>query len=412
MEHLLAAAGTLRGLLDRLPDLGLLVSSRLPLRADPERVIALDALDERSALELIGRSVGRRGKHPKLTNADGDALREIVRLLDGLPLALELAAARLSVLTAVQLRDRLRDSIDVLGEARGGRPARQRSLRAALDSTLSLLDPAPRALFVRLGAFAGPVELEELERVLSGDGVSVLEALAELVDAALVQRVETGDGSVKFGLAEALRQIASELLDRDPDGERWRHAHAQRQYELVWAFRTGFVDRKTYLAARAAEREAGAALRWASANHDPLEEPIAAAYALVLLDSGRLREGGAITERLIASPPADAEVRWLALCAHSRYLSMVGRFDEARRFADQAFRAAPDAKTRCCALIRRGLSNLFGGHTCRGREGPRRGDRAGARATRRACLIGGCAGARGAGVDRRTVARRGGRAAR
>ena len=178
-------------------------------------------------------------------------------LLDGLPLALELAAARLSVLTPVQLRDRLRDSIDVLGEARGGRPARQRSLRAALESTLALLDPAPRALFVRMGAFAGPVELEELERVLSGDGVSVLEALAELVDAALVQRVETGDGTVKFGLAEALRQIASELLDREPDGERWRRAHAQRQYELVWAFADKCVDRKTYLAAHAAERGGG-----------------------------------------------------------------------------------------------------------------------------------------------------------
>ena len=216
MEHVLAATGALCGLLDRLPDLRLLVSSRLPLRVDPERVIALDALDERSALELIARSVERRGKRPKLTDANDEALREIVRLLDGLPLALELAAARLSVLTAVQLRDRLRESIDVLGETRGGRPARQRSLRAALDSTLALLDPAPRALFVRMGAFVGPVELEELERVLSGDGVSVLEALAELVDAALVQRVETGDGSVKFGLAEALRQIASELLDREP----------------------------------------------------------------------------------------------------------------------------------------------------------------------------------------------------
>ena len=200
MEHVLAAAGALGGLLDRLPDLRLLVSSRLPLRVDPERVIALEALDERSALELIARAVGRRGKCPKLTDADGDALREIVGLLDGLPLALELAAARLSVLTAVQLRDRLRDSIDVLGEARGGRPVRQRSLRAVLDSTLALLDPAPRALFVRLGAFAGAVELEELERVLSGDGVSVLEALAELVDAALVQRVETGDGTSSLAL--------------------------------------------------------------------------------------------------------------------------------------------------------------------------------------------------------------------
>jgi hypothetical protein len=280
-----------------------------------------------------------------------------------LPLALELAAARLSVLTAVQLRDRLRESIDVLGEARGVPPMRQRSLRAVLDSTLALLEPEPRVLFVRMGAFAGPVELEELERVLSGDGLSVLGALAELVDAALVQRVETGDGTVRFGLAEALRQIAAELLDREPDAQRWRRAHAQRQYELVWAFRAWFVDRRTYLAARAAEREAAAALRWASANQDPLEQPIAAAYAQLVLSFGRFREGGAITERLIAFPPVDPEVRCLALVAHSVYLNNAGRFDESRRFADQAYRDAPDARTRAYALIMRGLDNLFGGHT-------------------------------------------------
>jgi predicted ATPase/class 3 adenylate cyclase len=362
MEHVLAAAGALCGLLDRLPDLRLVVTSRLPMRVDPECVIALDGLDERSALELIGRAAQRRGKRPKLTEADGDVLREIARLVDGLPLALELAAARLAVLTAVQLRDRLRESIDVLGEAGGGRPARQRSLRAALDSTLSLLDPARRALFVRMGAFAGPVELDELERVLSGDGVNVLEGLAELLDAALVQRVETGDGTVMFGLAEALRQLASELLDHEPDGQRWRHAHAQRQYELVWAFRGWYVDRKTYLAAHAAEREAGAALRWATANQDLLEQPLAAAYAQLALSIGRTREAGAITERLIASPPADAEVGWLALAAHSLYLRQAGRHGDSRRFADQAHRAAPDAKTRSYALLLRGVSNEYLGH--------------------------------------------------
>jgi predicted ATPase/class 3 adenylate cyclase len=362
MEHVLAAGGTLCGLLDGLPDLRLLVSSRLPVRVDPERVIALDGLGERSALELIGRAVGRHGKAATLTDADRDALQEIVVLLDGLPLALELAAARLSVLTAGQLRDRLRESIDVLGEARGGRPVRQRSLRAALDSTLALLDPSARALFVRMGAFAGPVELEELERVLSGDGVSVLEALAELVDAALVRRVETGDGTVRFGLAEALRQLASELLDREPDGERWRHAHAHRQYELVWAFRTWYPNRKTYLAARGAEREAGTALRWASATHDPLEQPLAAAYAHLVLSIGRFREGGAITERLIASPPADPEVRCLSLLARLIYVGNLGRWDVARGFADEAYRDAPDAKTRANALLMRGLSNLFGRH--------------------------------------------------
>jgi predicted ATPase/class 3 adenylate cyclase len=364
MEHVLAAAGTLQGLLDRLPDLRLLVTSRVPLRVDPERVIALDALDERSALELVARSARRRGRQPPLSGAGGDALREIVRLLDGLPLALELAAARLSVLSAVQLRDRLRESIGVLGEVRGGRPARHRSLRAALDSTLAVLDPAPRALFVRMGAFAAPVELHELERVLSDDGVSVLDALAELVDAALVQRVETGDGAVRFGLAEALRQIASELLDRSPDGRHWRHAHAERQYELMWAFRTVWVDRQTYLAAaRSAEREAAAALRWATDNNDVLEQSIAAVYALLLVDSGRVREGGAITERLIASAPADAEVRFVALSAHAHYLLEIGRLDAARRSADEAYRAASDTKTRSSALIRRGLSNVFGGHT-------------------------------------------------
>jgi tetratricopeptide (TPR) repeat protein len=297
-----------------------------------------------------------------LADADSGALREIVRLLDGLPLALELAAARLSVLTAEQLRDRLRESIDVLGEAHAGRPARQRSLRAVVDSTLALLDPSSQVLFVRMGAFAGPVELDDLERVLSGDGVDVLGALADLVDAALVQRVETGDGTVRFGLAEALRQIASELLDREPDGQHWRHAHAQRQYELVRAFRTLFVDRKTYLTVRAAEREAAAALRWTSARHDPLEQPIAAAYARLAMSIGRFREAGAITERLMASPPVDDAVRGLALLAHSLYLVHVGRFDEARRLADQAYRAASDARTRSDALLLRGISNVFGGN--------------------------------------------------
>ena len=411
MEHVLAAAGALCGLLDRLPDLRLLVSSRLPLRVDPERVIALDALDERSALELIERLVERRGQRAKLTDADGEALREIVDCSMGCRWRFELAAARLSVLTAVQLRDRLRESIDVLGEARGGRPARQRSLRAALDSTLSLLEPSPRALFVRLGAFAGAVELEELERVLSGDGVSVLEALAELVDAALVQRVETGDGTVKFGLAEALRQIASELLDREGDGERWRRAHAQRQYELVWAIRTGSWIERPGSPRFPPSREAAAALRWASASHDPLEQPLAAAYALVLLEGGRLREAGAITERLVASPPADAEVHWLALSAHSNYLAWCGRHDEARRFADEAYRCRARRQDALRRVDPPRKQQRVGRQHRRGCQGPRQGDRAGARAPR-SCLPCWCTGIRGAGIAGRAVARRGGRASR
>jgi predicted ATPase/class 3 adenylate cyclase len=365
MEHVLAAAAELCGLLDELPELRMVATSRLPLRAGPERVIQLDALEEDAAVELIGRSVRRVGALARVTDRDRDALREIVQLLDGLPLALELAAARLSLLSAVQLRDRLRASIDVLGEDRGDRPVRQRSLRAVLDSTLSLLDPSGRELFVRLSVFAGPVELEEIETVLSGGGVDVLGALADLLAAALVQRVETGDGVIRFGLPEALRQLASELLERDPGQQRLRRAHARRQCELVWAARAG-PDRKTLLAALASERELEAAWRWASAKYDPLEQPVANAYAWVLLRKGRVREAGAITERQVASLPADPRGRWYALNNRAGCLAYTGRLDEARGFAGDAAHVAPDPSSRCGSLIMRGICNVFGGHVADG----------------------------------------------
>jgi hypothetical protein len=163
----------------------------------------------------------------------------------------------------------------------------------------------------------------------------------------------------------------------------------------------GFVDRKTYLAARAADREAAAALRWAIASHDVLEQPLAAAYAWVLLEGGRLREGGAIAERLIASPPADAKVRWLALCAHSSYHLQIGRLDAARRFAGEAYGVALDAKTRSGALILRGISNAWAGRTAEAVN-----DHAQATALARElhdpAFLGGCAGVRSPGVDGRT----------
>jgi DNA-binding SARP family transcriptional activator/predicted ATPase len=366
MEHVRDAGEALCMLLRELPDLRLLVTSRLPLRVAPERVIQLDALDEEAALELIDRSIRRRGPRAKLTDADRDALRDVVRLLDGLPLALELAAARLSVLTSVQLRDRLRASIDVLRETRGDRPARQRSVRAALDSSLSLLGLSARALFVRLGVYAGPVELEELERVLSGAPVDVLEALEELFDAALVQRTESGDGLVRIGLTEALRQIAAKMLDSDTDGQHWRRAHAQRQCELVWAARHSSVDRRTYVAAVSAENETAVALRWAIASRDPLQPAVAAAYARLLLYKGSVRDAGAISESLVASPPDDARVHYLALTTHAGYLANLGRLDESRRYADDAYAAAPDPTSRCAALIMRGICNVYGGRISEG----------------------------------------------
>ena len=178
----------------------------------------LDALDDDAALALMDRVARRRGAASPLDGGDRDALLDVVRLLDGLPLALELAAARLALLSPVQLRERLHASPDVLQDTGADRADRQRSLRATVEWTVGQLDDGPRALFLRMGAFAGPVELEDLEAVAGGDGLDVLEALAGLLDVALARRVESGDGRVRFGLPEAVRQIAAEPTGRRPGG--------------------------------------------------------------------------------------------------------------------------------------------------------------------------------------------------
>ena len=361
MEHLLDGTAVLCGLLDALPELRVLVTSQIPVRADLELVVALNALDEDHAIELIDRVRYRRDRHHSLGDGDRQALLEIVELLDGLPLALELAAARLAVLTPIQLRDRLRASLDVLADTRGNRPERQRSLRATLDWTLSQLEPQARTLFVRLGVFAGPVDIGEIEHILTGDDINILDAIATLLDAALLRRVETGDGSIRLGLPEALRQIAAEQLDSQPDAQRWRAAHARRQHDIVWAARTALVSKSTYRVARDADAEIAAALRWAWAMDEPLAVRIGAAYASLIVNTGRTQELLELTERLLAASATQGDMRSLALFARTVAMIDSGRCDDALKLSEEAQIAAVHDRVRCLASIGRGLSCLWAG---------------------------------------------------
>jgi predicted ATPase len=358
MEHLLAAAPELASLLDELSELRMLVTSQAPLRLAAERCVALDSLDDDAALALMQRTARRRsGTVPSAHDRDRDTLLEVAHLLDGLPLALELAAARLVLLSPTQLLERLRGSSDVLKDGGGSRPERQSSLRATVDWTFSLLEPGPRELFTRMGAFVGPVELEELEAVAGGEGVEVLDALAVLVDVALVRRIESGDGRVRFGLPEVLRQIAAGLLDGAPDGPRWRHAHAQRQHDLVWAARMLMVPAPVFSAAVKGDAEIAAATRWAWAADNPLAEPLAAARATVLALTGHVREALNVLEPLLQSPPTDPAFACQALVAHSSVLAAEGDMDAAIAAAERAVGIAPDAFSRVLALTQRGFVN-------------------------------------------------------
>jgi predicted ATPase/DNA-binding SARP family transcriptional activator len=328
-EHLLPGARSVADLIECAPEVRVLVTSQAPLRLTGERCLTVDALDEDAALLLIERVARRRDPSFTIPDQDRAALGEIVSMLDGLPLALELAAARLGVLTAAQLRDRLRTSIDLLRDDVRDRSDRQRSLRATVEWTLESLATPARELFVRVGAFAGPVELNELETVAGADGLDVLDAVSGLLEVALLRRVEAGDGRVTFGLPEAARQIAAAMLDSAPEGERWRREHAQHQLELQWAARTMLGPRAVHDAAMAADAEAAAALRWAQDVGDPVAAPLAAARAGLLAGTGRILEALPILEPLLDSPPADPEVYGQALVVHSAILEMRGQPEEA-----------------------------------------------------------------------------------
>jgi len=361
LEHLPAAASGVNVLLDELPELRILVTSQAPLRLARERCLPVHALDPEASLTLIERVAHRRGVMVSIEREDREALLEIAWLLDGLPLGLELAAARLGVLSPAQLLERLRGSPDLLTDSGSDRPERQRSLRAMVHWTLGLIAPAAQALFVRMGAFVGPVPLEEIEAVAGTDGLDVLEALSNLLEVALVRRIESGDGLIRFGPPEALRQIAAAMLDALPDAQQWRSGHARRQLEVAWAARTLMVEASVFRRAVAAGEEANAALGWARASGDPIAAPLAAARAVVLADIGHAREAQAILEPLLDRPTGLDEVDALVLGGHAFVLASLGRIDEALAAADRAVDVSAGQEAEAFAFTVRGLVQTYRG---------------------------------------------------
>ena len=356
VEHFLAIAPELAHLLDSAVDLRLLLTSQVPTRLPQEMVIPLDLLDDGAALALIERVARRRGAQ---LSGQRDALLDVVRLLDGLPLALELAAARLPLLGPAALRDRLQTSLDLLRDTGPARPERQRSLEATIDWTLDLLNEPARVLFLRLAVFAGPVELEEIEVVCGGDGLDVLEGLSVLLDVALVRRVESGDGRVRFGLPEALRQIASRRLDGSAEAQRFRRAHAERQVAISLGALFGTMEELE--AALAADGELASALAWARDHDRPLADRMAVRRLSVLTAVGRLRETLVLLEPLLASPPEDPDLHAEALTADAVLNMAMRRFDIALRSLDEAQQRAQSPRVQILPQLTRGLILPFAG---------------------------------------------------
>ncbi|MFD7704500.1 BTAD domain-containing putative transcriptional regulator [Streptomyces caelestis] len=222
-EHVVeAAAHLVETLLERCPRLTVLATSREPLGVRGELLRPVEPLPEPVALRLLAER-GAAARPGFRTDADDDtaaACAEICRRLDGLPLAIELAAARLRMLTPRQIADRLDDRFRLLTSGSRTVLPRQQTLRAVVDWSWDLLDADERDVLVRLSVFAGGCDLTAAEAVC---GPAALDALGSLVDKSLVVAAPSDDGGMRYRLLETVAEYAGERLDesgRRPEAER------------------------------------------------------------------------------------------------------------------------------------------------------------------------------------------------
>lgn len=249
-EHLVQAAPTVAELLAMGPHLKIMVTSRAPLHlygehefpvpplAMPDLLSAptLEVLSKYPAVALfVQRAVAVRPDF-ELSQENASAITEICARLDGLPLAIELAAARLKVLSPSSMRTRLTSRLQLLKGGARDMPQRQQTLRAAIDWSYDLLSPAEQKLLRRLSVFVGGCTLEGAEAVCdtkSDLDLDLLDGMASMVDKSLMQQVEQAKGESRFAMLETIREYALEKLSASGEDASTRRAHAA--YCLVLA---------------------------------------------------------------------------------------------------------------------------------------------------------------------------------
>ena len=243
-EHLVDACGEVaETLLRGCPSVRILATSREALGVAGEQawlVPPLSLPDGSTAGEVLGSEAGRlfvaraRAVLPSfsLDDANAPAVAQACRRLDGIPLAIELAAARVRVLAPEQIAARLTDSFTLLATSGRSTVPRHRTLRALIDWSHALLDPAEAALFRRLSVFAGTFSLDAVEAICPDD--NVLDVLSSLVDKSLVVMEATG-GEARYRLLETLRQYGQDRLAAANEVADLRRRHAQFFTALVAA---------------------------------------------------------------------------------------------------------------------------------------------------------------------------------
>jgi len=367
-EHLLPAALLLPQLLRAAPQLTLLVTSRAPLRLRGERAVpiaplaqpdpadvALEALAHSPAVALLVERAQDVRPDFALTTANAAAVIEICHRLDGLPLALELAAARLRHLSAAAIAARLDARLMLLTGGPRDLPQRQQTLRDTIAWSYDLLTPAEQQLFRQLSVFAGGCTLDAAATICdsTGDpGVDTFDGLAALLDASLLQQSDGPDGEPRFRMLETVREYGAEQLVASAEADTVRRRHADFFVALAEAFepRLRQAHREPWLRRLDAELDNLRMVRaWSCAETDEGRAALRLAGALWYywwhrdaLGEGRQATMAALT--LPAAHHAD-RTRAAALFGAGFLTREVGDRAAARLLLEQCVRLGPEQAT-------------------------------------------------------------------
>jgi predicted ATPase/class 3 adenylate cyclase len=379
-EQLLEGALNVSNLLEGCPQLKVVVTSRAPLRLaaehvypvpplhlpDPHALPALEAMSQYEAVALFVERAQAVAPAFAVTNENAPAVAELCVQLDGLPLAIELAAARVKLLPPQALLSRLGQRLELLRGGARDRPERQQTLRATLDWSFDLLGEEERRLFARVSVFAGGFRLDAAEGV-SNAGLDAIDALLEIN---LLRSEERPDGEPRFFMLETIRDYAREQLKDDVQSDELRERHAH------W-----YAD---WLEQRTDKRLTGrligdwepedeehdnirAALAWArDAGQVDLELQLAgAAGTFYWPNRGHLTEGSRWLDEALSRPQyTDERLRARALTAAAHHSWRRGdheRCDELAAEAQEALERLDDPATLAAALMARAIAAEWSG---------------------------------------------------
>jgi predicted ATPase/class 3 adenylate cyclase len=356
-EQLLAGAGVVAELVTAAATVKVLVTSRFVLQlaaehafavpplAVPDRTMSqdVDALARVPAVTLfVDRAQAARADFA-LTTANGPAIAELCRRLDGLPLALELAAARVRLLPPSAILQRLENRFTLLAGGGPDRPSRQQALRATIQWSYDLLSEDERRLFRRLAVFASGWSLESAEAVVGDVDLDLFEGLSSLVDKSLIVADEDVSGDARFRMLETLREFGRERLSEQGESEALERRHAEYVLRLAEQVDLAILGQRQPARLARLDTEYDnfrAALAWALRESVAGEEPFRLEVGVRLIRAlywywylrGFLGEGRTWIDRAQArlgddSPP---ELRALALLVLGAVESFQGDLPNAR----------------------------------------------------------------------------------